>query len=208
MINIDDLKYFLRIKDTSQDNFLRKIIDMTTARINNLCKRKLSYSRIYEILSGKNENIIRLSNYPVEKVDSVMVREETGTFSADLFGGKPVEENLFCEQDSGKIILLNGFTLPAGNSNIRIKYFAGYIENANDPINELPPDLKWVALMMSAESFLKSFQYCGDENLTRRIGLERMDILKKDSGSETKYSFTYKDENYDSILEKYLSVKI
>jgi uncharacterized phiE125 gp8 family phage protein len=208
MINIDDLKYFLRIKDTSQDDFLRKIIDMTTARINNLCKRKLNYSRIYEISNGKNENIIRLSNYPVEKVDSIMVREETGTFSNDLFGGKPVEENLFCEQECGKIILLNGFSLPAGISNIRIKYFAGYIENAADPINELPPDLKWVAMMMSAESFLKSFQYNGDENLSRRIGLERMDILRKDSGNETKYSFTYKDENYDSILEKYLSVKI
>ncbi|MCE1164986.1 MAG: phage head-tail connector protein [Bacteroidetes bacterium] len=208
MISIDDLKYFLGINDASQDNFLRKIIDMSTARINNMCRRRMNYSRIYEIISGRNEQIIHLANYPVDKVESVMYREETGTFSKDLFGGKPLSDNLFLEQETGKVILLNGFMLPAGNSNIRIKYFAGYIENAEDPVNELPADLKYAAMLMSAETFLKSFRKAGDEFFTKRIGLSKLDIHRKEESIETIYSFTYRDEDYRSIIEKYISDKI
>lgn len=208
MINIDDLKYFLGINDSAHDNFLRKIIDMSTSRINNLCRRRMNYSRIYDILSGKNDTIVYLSNYPVEKVESIMYRDETGTFSNDLFGGKPINDNIFIEQETGKLILLNGFVLPAGNSNVRIKYFAGYIENASDPVNELPPDLKYAAMLMSAETFLKSFRSNSDEFYSRRIGLGRLDVHRKDDSSDTTYSFTYKDENYDDIINKYISNKI
>lgn len=208
MINIDDLKYFLGIADSVHDNFLRKIIDMSTARINNYCRRRMNYSRIYEIISGRNETIHHLSNYPVEKVESVMYRDDTGAFTNDLFGGKPVSENLFVEQETGKIILLNGFVFPAGNSNIRIKYFAGYIENAADPVNELPADLKYAAMMMSADTFLKSFRTNSDEFYSRRIGLGRLDVHRKDDSTETTYSFTYRDENYENIIDKYISNKI
>ncbi len=208
MINIDDLKYFLGIGDSVHDDFLRKIIDMSTARINNYCRRRMNYSRIYEIVSGKNETIIHLSNYPVEKVESIMYRGDTGAFSNDLFGGKPVNDNLFVEQETGKIILLNGFTLPAGNSNVRIKYYAGYIENAADPVNELPPDLKYAAMLMSAETFLKSFRSNSDEFYSKRTGLSGLDVRRKDDSSEITYSFTYSDENYEKIIDKYISNKI
>ncbi len=208
MINLDDLKYFLGITTGTHDNFLRKIIDMSTARINNLCRRKMNYARIYEIVSGRSEQIINLSNYPVEKVESIMYRDETGTFSKDLFDGKPIEDNLFVEQETGKIILLNGFLLPAGNSNVRIKYYSGYIENASDPINELPADLKYAGMLMSAETFLKSFQAGADDAYSRRTGLERLDVHRKDDTTETDYTFVYRDEDYDKIIEKYISNKI
>ncbi len=208
MVTIDDVKYFLNITDNSQDDFLRKLIDMTTAKINNLCKRNVSYARIYEVIDGEGDNVIWLKNYPVEKVEYIKYRTDSGNFDNDLFGGEPIEDNVYLDQASGKVILLNGIQLPYGSSNVKIKYYAGYVESAPDPVNELPLDLKWVALMMTAESYLKSFQSSGNENFTKRLGLERFDKLIKSEGNETKYSFIFRDEDYDSILSKYYTIKI
>lgn len=208
MTTLEDVKYFLNITDNSQDDFLRKLIDMTTAKINNLCKRNISYSRLYEVISGEGDDVIWLKNYPVEKVEYIRYREDSGNFDNDLFGGKPIDENVYLDQLSGKLILLNGYALPNGNSNVKIKYFAGYAESAPDPVNELPLDLKWASLMMTSESYLKSFQSSGTENFSKRLGLERFDTLIKKDGSETKYSFTFRDEDYTSILSKYYSIKI
>jgi hypothetical protein len=102
------------------------------------------------------------------------------------------------------LILLNGFLLPPGESNVRIKYFAGYTQNAPDPVNELPNDLKWIALLMTAESFLKSFQPGSDGNFTKRTGLSRLDAENADN---TRYSFIYKDEDFETILNKYKNYK-
>lgn len=208
MVALEDVKYFLNINDNSQDDFLRKLTDMTTAKINNLCKRNVSYSRINEVIDGEGGNIIWLKNYPVEKVEYIKYREESGNFEYDLFGGEPIEDNVYLDQLSGKLILLNGYILPYGSSNVQIKYFAGYAESAPDPVNELPLDLKWVALMMTAESYLKSFQTAGAENFSKRLGLERFDTLVKKEGTEAKYSFTFRDEDYESILSKYYTIKI
>ena len=208
MVTIDDVKYFLNITDNNQDDFLRKLIDMTTAKINNLCKRNVSYARIYEVIDGEGDNVIWLKNYPVEKVEYIKYRTDSGNFDNDLFGGEPIEDNVYLDQTSGKVILLNGIQLPYGSSNVKIKYYAGYVESAPDPVNELPLDLKWVALMMTAESYLKSFQSSGNENFTKRLGLERFDKLIKSEGNETKYSFIFRDEDYDSILSKYYTIKI
>lgn len=208
MVTIDDVKYFLNITDNNQDDFLRKLIDMTTAKINNLCKRNVSYARIYEVIDGEGDNVIWLKNYPVEKVEYIKYRTDSGNFDNDLFGGEPIEDNVYLDQISGKVILLNGIQLPYGSSNVKIKYYAGYVESAPDPVNELPLDLKWVALMMTAESYLKSFQSSGNENFTKRLGLERFDKLIKSEGNETKYSFIFRDEDYDSILSKYYTIKI
>lgn len=208
MISLNDIKYFLNINTNADDEFLMKLIDMTTAKINNYCGRKVSYSRIYEILDGKNQNVIFLKNYPVEKVESIFFRKGSGAFDYDLFSGSTIEENLYCEQESGKVLLLNGYELPQGNSNIRIKYFAGYIEDAEDPVNELPLDLKWVAMMMTAEAYLKSFRANIDEKFTKRIGLDKLDIVEKKDGLETRYSLTFKEEDYSNIISKYLSRKL
>jgi hypothetical protein len=204
MITIDEIKYFLNITSTAHDTFLLSLIDMTTARINNLCGRNINYARNYDIRSGNGETVFALKNSPVEKIESILVRENTGSFDKDLFGGEPVEDNIFLEQETGKVILLNGFILPPGESNVRIKYFAGYTQNAPDPVNELPNDLKWIALIMTAESFLKSFQPGSDGNFTKRTGLSRLDIENSDN---TRYSFIYKDEDFETILWKYKNYK-
>jgi hypothetical protein len=204
MITLDEIKYFLNITSTAHDEFLLSLIDMTTARINNLCGRNTNYSSNYDIRSGNGDTVFALKNYPVEKIESILIRENTGSFDKDLFGGEPPEDNIFLEKETGKVILLNGFMLPAGESNVRIKYFAGYTQNAPDPVNELPNDLKWIALLMTAESFLKSFQPGSDGTFTKRAGLSRLDIENTDN---TRYSFIYKDEDFETILWKYKNYK-
>lgn len=202
MITLDEIKNFLDITSPEHDVLLMSLIEMTTARINNLCGRNLNYSRNQDIRSGKGESVFALKNYPVEKIESVYIRENSGAFEKDLFGGSPPDNNIFLEKETGKAILLNGFALPEGESNVRIKYFAGYAQNAPDPVNELPGDLKWAALIITAESFLKSFRQLCNGHFTKRTGLAKMNVEDSDN---TKYSFTYKDEDVDRIIRKYRS---
>ncbi|MFA5405652.1 MAG: hypothetical protein WC358_12030, partial [Ignavibacteria bacterium] len=68
-------------------------------------------------------------------------------------------------------------------------------------------DLKSIALMMSAELFLKSFQNVGEE-ITKRLGLLQFDHVIKSEGNESRRSFTYKDEDYEIFLEKYKTLRV
>lgn len=207
MISLDDLKYYLNITDDSQDEFLLKIIDMAVERISNLCRRNLNYGTRYDILDGQGQSLIWIRDYPVEQITSIKYRKETGSFDHDLFMNGNISDNIYLDKLTGKLILLNSYILPTGISNIQIKYYAGYLDNAPDPANETPKDLKSIALLMSAELFLKSFQNVGEE-VTKRLGLLRFDHLIKSEGNESRRSFTYKDEDYDILLQKYKSLRV
>jgi len=207
MITLDDLKYYLNISDSAQDEFLLKLIDMAVERINNLCRRNINYGVRFDVIDGNGQNLIWLKDFPVEKVIHIKYRKETGSFEHNLFTEGTIEENIYIEKTNGKLILLNNYILPAGLSNIQIKYYSGYLDNAPDPVNETPKDLKSIALLMSAELFLKSFQNMNDE-CARRLGLLRFDHVIKGNDNESKRSFTYKDEDYELLLQKYKSLRV
>jgi hypothetical protein len=207
MISLDDLKYYLNITDESQDEFLLKLIDMSIERINNLCRRNINYGVRYDILDGGGQNLLWIKDFPVEQITWIKYRLETGSFEHNLFENGSITENTYLHKSTGKLILLNNFILPVGVSNIQIKYFAGYLDNAPDPANETPKDLKSIALLMSAELFLKSFQNVGEET-TKRLGLLSFDHVLKTDGNEMRRSFSYKDEDYEILLQKYKSLKV
>jgi hypothetical protein len=207
MINLRDLKYFLNITDDSQDEFLLNIIEMSVAIINNLCRRTINYGSQYDILDGNEQYFIWLNNFPVERIIWIKYRKDTGSFDYDLFNGSPIEDNIYLDKISGKLILLNNYVLPEGASNIQIKYYSGYLDNAPDPVNETPSDLKSIAIMISAEIFLKSFQDAGDE-YSKRLGVEHYEHLLKDGTNESRRSFTFKNEDYSKLLEKYKSLRV
>lgn len=207
MISLDDLKYYLNISDNSQDEFLLKLIDMAVDRINNLCRRNINYGTRFDITDGNGQNLLWMKDYPVEQIVSIKYRRESGSFDHDLFNGGGISENTYLDKVTGKLILLNSYILPVGSSNIQIKYYAGYLDNAPDPANETPKDLKSIALMMSAELFLKSFQNVGEE-ITKRLGLLHFEHSIKSEDGETKRSFNYKDEDYEILLQKYKSLKV
>jgi hypothetical protein len=207
MISLDDVKYFLNISDNSQDEFLLNIIDMAIERINNLCRRNINYGVRYDLVDGNGQNILWIKDFPVEKIVSIKYRTETGSFDNDLFPDGNIDGNTYLDKITGKLILLNSYVLPAGFSNIQLKYFAGYMDNAPEPANETPKDLRSIALLMSAELFLKSFQNAGDE-VAKRLGLLRMDHTIKGEGNESSRSYTFKEEDYDLILQKYKSLRV
>lgn len=207
MISLDELKYYLNISDNSQDEFLLNIIDMATERINNLCRRNINYGARYDIMDGSGQSLMWLKDFPVESINFIKYRAEKGSFDHDLFPAGNIADNIYIDKLTGKIILLNGYTLPIGSSNIQVKYYAGYMDNAPDPANETPKDLKSITLMMSAELFLKSFQNVGEE-ITKRLGLLHFEHLIKDDNNESRRVFTYKDEEYEVFLDKYKSLKV
>ncbi|MBI5401850.1 MAG: phage head-tail connector protein [Ignavibacteriae bacterium] len=207
MINLDDLKYYLNINDGTQDEFLLKLIDMAVERINNLCRRSINYGVRFDVKDGNGQNLIWLKDYPVEKITAIKYRKETGSFDHDLFPDGNIEGNIYLDKKTGKLLLLNNYVLPNGASNVQIRYYSGYMDNAPDPVNETPKDLKSIALLMSAELFLKSFQNAGEE-ITRRLGLLHFEHVIKGNDNESRRDFTYKDEDYENLLEKYKSLKV
>lgn len=207
MISLDDLKYYLNITDNSQDEFLLKLIDMSIERINNLCRRNINYGVRYDIIDGNGQNLLWIKDFPVEQIVWIKYRKETGSFEHNLFESGSISDNTYLHKITGKLILLNNYVLPIGVSNIQIKYYAGYSDNAPDPVNETPKDLKSIALLMSAELFLKSFQNVGEE-ITKRLGLLSFDHVIKGEGNESRRGFSYKDEDYEILLQKYKSLKV
>jgi hypothetical protein len=207
MIYLDDLKYFLNISDNTQDDFLLKIIDMAVARINNLCRRNINYGVRYDVIDGSGQSFLWLKDYPVEKITHIKYRKESGSFDYNLFEDDNLDSNIYLDKLTGKLILLNNYVLPAGISNIQIKYYSGYLDNSPDPVNEIPKDLKSIALLMSAEIFLKSFQNVSDE-CARRLGLLHFEHLIKGNDNESRRNFTYKDEDYENLLQKYKSLRV
>lgn len=120
-------------------------------------------------------------------------------FNKDLFNNQPVVDNIYLDDETGRILLLKGKKLPNGISNIEIKYFAGYTVNSPKPICETPSDLKSVCLMASAEFFLKSFKGEG------RLGLKE----KKESIPGLRsYEYVYLNEDYTIILNRYKESRI
>lgn len=208
MINLNDLKTFLRISDNSLDGFLLGIIDMSVGRINNICRRNINYGGRDDIIDGGGQDIIWLKDYPVERIIAVKYRVNNSGFTYNLFEGSNIDTNIYLENRSGKLIFLNGYKLPAGNSNVKISYFAGYMENAPVTECEIPADLKYICLLMSAQTFLKSFQN-GEDEFKRRLGLEAYEkYIKEATAVETRISLKYTDEDFELLLDKYKSLRI
>jgi len=207
MITLTELKEYLYIQDNTNDEFLLKLIDMSTARINNLCGRELNFGARTDILDGNSESMICIHSYPVQELLHIKYRETKQGFTHDLFEGGSISDNTYLVRKTGKLILLNGFKLPEGISNIEIKYYAGYYDESPIPECETPKDIKSVCLMMSAELFLKSFRSF-DNEYGSRLGLERSEHTTLEGANSLRRAFTYKDEDFMPILKKYRALRL
>ncbi len=208
MTDLKDLKEYLKITGSELDEFLQKTIEFTSEKMSAYCRRNLRYGSRYKVISGDCGNETSLDAVPIDYIEYIKYRDENNIpsgggheqFSIDLFGGESPAGNIWYDEQTGRLILLKGLTFPEGNSNIEIKYFAGYTVSAPNPVNETPEDLKSVCLMASAEFYLKSFQGEG------RIGLHSR--AKEELESKLKQVDVFKDENYNIILDRYRKIKI
>ena len=205
MIELADLKEYLKISDNASDGFLQKCIDYTTERLSAMCGRELRYGVKYDVLDGREQVLFKLNTFPVEKIIYIHYRDENSEsnnthelFNKDLFNGEPPEDNLYLNNERGEVYLLNGLFLPEGIKNIEIKYYAGYTVNAPEEINETPLDLKSVCLMASAEFYLKSNKGDGRLGLSSRHQSENGILIQEN----------FKDEDYSSILKRYKDMRI
>ncbi len=207
MIDLATLKEFLNIGDENSDSFLLKVIDMASSKLAGMCNRELNYGTRTDIISGSEESIIYTDNYPVDRILHIKYRGDTGGFTGDVLRGNPMNDNIYLDRTNGMIILLNGYTLPAGEKNIQIKYYAGYTIDA--PVNEceLPADLKSAAMMIAAEIFLKGFREFPYE-YGGRLGLRHYQHILRDGTNESSRIFTYKGEDYSDIINRYKKTRI
>jgi hypothetical protein len=207
MIALNDLKTYLKITDNVLDSFLQECIEYTIEKMSAYCRRDLRYGAKYDVISGNLNEEINLKVYPVDSVSYIRYRDEStmppggghNQFNIDLFSGEPVEDNIYLDNENGDILLLKGFKLPRGMSNVEIKYYAGYTVSAPNPVCETPKDLKSVCLTASAEFFLKSSQ--GDS----RLGIKSRSDNFEDG---TKKQRVFIDEDYSIILNRYKESRI
>lgn len=207
MIELQDLKTYLKITDNMQDAFLQECIEYTTEKMTAYCRRDLRYGAKYDVINGNFDSVINLKVYPVDTILYIKYRNEStmppggghNQFNIDLFNGEPAADNIYLDNENGDIVLLKGIVLPPGLSNVEIKYYAGYTVSSPNPVCETPSDLKSVCLMASAEFYLKSFQ--GDS----RLGIKSRNDEFQDGTSKRRVFF---DEDYSIILNRYKEVRI
>jgi hypothetical protein len=195
--------------------------DQSISRMSNYCRRQLNYASHVEIYDGNNEIMFYLNNYPLHYVEYIKFRSGNSGFETELCDP---ETDLIPISKTGKIILINGKTLPQGISNIEIKYFAGYSDDVliqselgdyePDPDiperssdMEIPNDLRYVCLIMTAEAFLKSFQEI-DHEKGSRFGLSGYSHHLASGTESSTINLSYKPEEYLYLLDKYKSAKI
>jgi len=126
MITLQELKIFLGVSDTSQDDKLRQIKDSAEAIFESQIGGTLTKEVVTEKYSGDNEQTLILNgvnpSFPAYGTDSfIKIGRET----------QELVEISDIEVDNQTLIYVNGL-FPCGIKNIEVKYTKGFAETPND----------------------------------------------------------------------------
>lgn len=139
MVRIEELKEVLGIDldDTTEDHYLENLIRRASFRISNECNRQLEYSELVEYFNCNNSDRLYLKNWPVWEILQLQeFNNQIGNYEDIITGfGDTIENSVYIYEgrNGGLIRLLKNYKFANGSSNnsgsdsnIRIKYFAGY----------------------------------------------------------------------------------
>lgn len=205
MVSIDDIKEFLNLQSPDCDVFLTKMRDQSIAKINNYCRRQLNFGSCYDYISGNYEQTFLLLNYPVDSIVHIKYRKESTGYDYDVVAS-PISDLILINR-IGKIILKGTTALPVGDTNIEIKYYAGYSDDAETAYCQVPQDLKHACLLMTVDSFLKSYKDI-DNQKGSRFGMEHFIHTVSDSINSSRVDLKYKQDDYLQILKRYCATRI
>jgi hypothetical protein len=197
MITVQDVKTFLNIADTTNDEFIASCIDISVGELNILTNHRLDSAESCEYYSGNGEDNMLLRNYPPESVTSIKVFNKNGSYTFDdIFEGDDnVSNSIELIEETGCIILKKGYVFIKG-ALIEIVYTAGYKENGAG-IYKTPADLKSVMIQMTAKHFLDSFKGSS-------LFLKRSTNIGGASSSGT----VYRELDLSEIVNKYRRINV
>jgi uncharacterized phiE125 gp8 family phage protein len=140
---LPDVKAFLKIAITTDDDLLQGLINACSTAIERYCRRKFkSQTYTNEFYDGTGYKTLNLKNYPVSNVSSVSID-----------GVVLSSSNYVCKTDTG-VLARKGPSLPGlrvnsnwpeGDWNIQVTYTAGY--------TTIPDDLELACKMFVASIY-------------------------------------------------------
>lgn len=155
LINIQDLRDYLQLEDTSEDMLLSDIIKASSTAIEKYCNRTFIKKEHSELLEGTN--YLYPANTPVESVISVLKFETLEEVQANIF-----KDTIILPRNS--YVTLSGAVL---NGNVEEKYIVNYVGG----YNVVPNDIKQIVLEMSAIRYKKNREETLDIKSRNEAGL-------------------------------------
>lgn len=139
IIELADLKTFLGITGTSEDDLLQIYLDATNEFVGQYCKRTFEETEYtQELYDGTGHVALNLRNYPIVEVEEVLVETEEVTERTD------VGEEGYYIQNADWGILYNDDLWSRGRGNVQVTYTAGY------DASSMPAGLKLAAYKIAA----------------------------------------------------------
>lgn len=121
LTTLNDVKGWLSITSTTDDELLSRLITGASAFIESWCTRSFALTQYTDVLNGKGSNTMLLGNYPITAVSFVKVDNISIHAAAD------------CTQigyafDDIAVYLQGGQIFTKGIRNVTITYTAGYAD--------------------------------------------------------------------------------
>lgn len=152
LTTLDELKEMLKITNDAQDNFLERLINRSTSRMEGRTARKLKKrTGIVETQDGNGTSILRLNEWPIHGAIDLRVDSDRA-FGTDTI----VDPTTYIvNQDNGIVklvsVIIDRYTVfPLDRGNVRATYDGGY-----DPV---PDDLNYACLETAMAYFARHRQ--------------------------------------------------
>lgn len=139
LISLAELKEFLKITTTNQNAILQTLIHDVSAWVQTYLSRNLVSEDYVEYYSGDDSIDLQLRNYPLTNLDSVYVDANRDFASDSLIDSS----DLIQKKSKGILQAFNLFgNWPAGQSNIKVSYTAGYTVGSDSSAGTMPHDIR------------------------------------------------------------------
>ena len=141
-LTVDNIKTFLRITTTDDDNLLAQLLAQAYDRVESECQRTFLEADYTEYHNGDGTDTVLLDNYPVNSITSLYDDPDRQYGSDTLIDA----DDYVIYADSGMVVL-DGLTFNTGLKNIKITYNAGY--------SDLPDELIAAIIKLVAADYLE-----------------------------------------------------
>lgn len=167
LATLQDLKDFLKMTETTDDDKLYDLLRDADAEVLERCGRNFEQATVTEYHDGECSNRILLDEYPVASVTSVH-DDVDRVYGADALIDAA---DYVCRIKTGELIYENG-CFADGINNVKVVYVAGYAT--------VPRDIKLACVKLAAANYIESAAQI--EVIESSEALYKPSILRREAG--------------------------
>lgn len=150
LIDVGDVKEFLGITVTTDDNVIMPLCQVSQKQANGYCDRELEGSTFIEYQNGTGIDIIQLRNLPIKSITSIYDDWDR------VYGANTLvsSTDYTFVPDTGVIYGI-GVGFGTGFNNLKITYVGGYNGIGQTAYTDLPYDLKQALIYLASAMYLE-----------------------------------------------------